>query len=932
MQLLVLLLLLFCVIIFAFIFVVFTFIIVNFVVVIVNYNAIFYDRAIHESAGPAFFALLADKYGYRIFPPSIEQYELDKIISSLQSAGEDTSLLLSYFQLDTNAQPAEYVLKPLEHTEKYKLDLDTIRNMLRRGAKAAFGNSKAVAKYFVSVTEQEVQRGIIENDKREEQTLILDRTLSHITNPLHAHRHLVDMIDLEGKPVIDEEAQKYLNELKRTKVSSCLNDRGIINTEYVENNEQALNDYVRNACDSVCEWLTKAILASYSSKFHVQTEPVVSEVLQHRTTAISKCSQFVGREVPLSKIANYLQQVASSPLAVCGESGTGKTALMAMAAKRSKEAHPRATVILRFLGTTGSSGSARSLLYSVCEQINFMYNRAKMTIPRSYKELISYFTQCLSLATADKPLILFLDSLDQMSEEDFGRNLKWLSLKQKLPSHVHVVVSTLPGQCLDILSNNLASENVLAIEKLQESESVEILARMLAARKRTLSQAQKNIVLEAFRACGLPLYMKLAVDIAIRWHSYSVVKSSDLSPLITGVIETIFLRLEHRYGITFVHHSLAYITAAKSGLSVVELEDILSCDDVVLDDVFVYWTPPFRRIPPLLWLRVRNELGDYLVERGVDGVNAYAWYHRQFWETAERRYLQRSPKGELFSFANTAHTAIADYFEGRWCQGKPYVPSKKEVDKNSTKPIVEDRQISAQPIVISGTRSTGRLLNKRKLRELPHSLIQLADWDRFEHIICTLDFIEAKFAAGQGFDAVAELTEAAVNSKRETIRRVTKFVGSNLASLLHEPAAVYQLASQQVAGHPLKIQFENYDHSKLPLFIVADKNPEVNEDPCEMTLRGHTSGIRCCRYSPSGDLIASTAEDGTLRLWHAGSGAELVTVSDLPGPTYPQLADPYHGERPCTFSNDGRLVATGSEDGGLQVWDISGTQVQNCCN
>ena len=59
------------------------------------------------------------------------------------------------------------------------------------------------------------------------------------------------------------------------------------------------------------------------------------------------------------------------------------------------------------------------------------------------------------------------------------------------------------------------------------------------------------------------------------------------------------------------------------------------------------------------------------------------------------------------------------------------------------------------------------------------------------------------------------------------------------------------------------------------------------------------------------------------------SGAELVTITDLPGPTYPGLADPYHGERPCSFSRDGKLVATGAEDGSLTVFDLNGTLVCN---
>ena len=51
---------------------------------------------------------------------------------------------------------------------------------------------------------------------------------------------------------------------------------------------------------------------------------------------------------------------------------------------------------------------------------------------------------------------------------------------------------------------------------------------------------------------------------------------------------------------------------AKHGLSEFELEDILSCDDDVLDDVYQFWTPPTRRLPPLLIVRLRYDLNRYL--------------------------------------------------------------------------------------------------------------------------------------------------------------------------------------------------------------------------------------------------------------------------------------------------------------------------------
>ena len=52
--------------------------------------------------------------------------------------------------------------------------------------------------------------------------------------------------------------------------------------------------------------------------------------------------------------------------------------------------------------------------------------------------------------------------------------------------------------------------------------------------------------------------------------------------------------------------------SGRSGLTDTELEDILSCDEEVLNDVYQYWEPPVRRLPPLLLVRVKADLEQYL--------------------------------------------------------------------------------------------------------------------------------------------------------------------------------------------------------------------------------------------------------------------------------------------------------------------------------
>jgi len=90
----------------------------------------------------------------------------------------------------------------------------------------------------------------------------------------------------------------------------------------------------------------------------------------------------------------------------------------------------------------------------------------------------------------------------------------------------------------------------------------------------------------------------------------------------------------------------------------------LSCDEALLHDVFQYWTPPIRRLPPLLWVRIRADLASYLVDRGADGAQVTCWYHRQFVQAAQARYLSDSSERKRL------HSAIADYFLGRNFVGK----------------------------------------------------------------------------------------------------------------------------------------------------------------------------------------------------------------------------------------------------------------------
>src|SRR5918911_921418 len=75
---------------------------------------------------------------------------------------------------------------------------------------------------------------------------------------------------------------------------------------------------------------------------------------------------------------------------------------------------------------------------------------------------------------------------------------------------------------------------------------------------------------------------------------------------------------------------------------------------------------------------------------------------------------------------------------------------------------------------------------------------------------------------------------------------------------------------------------------------------------------GHADRIRAVAYAPDGRLLASGSIDNTVRLWDTANGTELRA---LKGHTRPVLS--------LAFSRDGRVLASGSADETIRLWDAT---------
>lgn len=486
--------------------------------------------------------------------------------------------------------------------------------------------------------------------------------------------------------------------------------------------------HIDQLCEDVYQALSKIILSEIEKTLPTRAgvegatpgrtgDALDEEVAAHRAFGEERLAHFIGRTDILGAIADYLKGSESQILAIYGKGGTGKSALAAKAIQQAQAAAlPGSEMIYRFIGATPGSSDGRALLDSLCREVSRRYGASESDLPVDYKDLVPEFGKRLSLATAQHPLVLFIDSLDQLSSQQGARNLVWLP--DRLPDHVHLVVTTRDGE--DTFKR-LQSKGAKLVELkgLSAQDGDQLLTAWLKQARRTLQDTQRAEVLSKFKASGgAPLYLKLAFEEARLWPSGDGQPPERLEPGIEGIIEKNMidrLQDEGNHGEMLVSHVLGYLAASRYGLAEDEIIDLISRDLQVYEWFFkksyhlpadlVNWAirhlrdktgapsleeqepdadeeraalawlkeirnPPEQvaeflkevlpkaegpKLPVVLWSRLSFDLAPYLSERTSEGSTLLAFYHRELDEVSKRVFLMNANKQPF-------HEKLADYF------------------------------------------------------------------------------------------------------------------------------------------------------------------------------------------------------------------------------------------------------------------------------
>jgi hypothetical protein len=672
------------------------------------------------SPKPNFILLLGDRYGWRPLPEEIPEDEF-KEIERLVKDPEEKKLLVEWYKPDENAVPtAIYCLQPrtgeyeqFEAWDPLEKKLHSIllqaANKMNLGPKRPLSPDKLVsddrlAKYVASATEQEIIDGALSVEDAKEHVFCFFRTIEDLPKDKSAK----DFVDLRADGEPDSVAKDFLDGLK-----NCLENRlpgNIFKYEARWTGVGITTDHIQKLCYDVCSSLEKVILSEIKQ---IESKPQLEkEVEDHERFGKERAKFFVGRTSVLERISAYISGKNPHPLGIYGEGGSGKSALTAFALEQAQREHSQAKIGFRFIGATLNSADGRALLEDLCRQVSRIYGGDE-AVPTTYQELVEEFPKRLALATTDNPLVLFLDSLDQLSAAHHARSLIWLPAD--LPENVRLIVTTRPGEYLVALRNKLPQDNIVELGPLSLEEGSILLDRWLTAPpSRQLQDFQRKEVLDKFAACRWPLYLKLAFEEARLWKSDT--RELKLSQDIKGIIkDNLFKRLEADHGKMLISRFFGYMAASRemNGLAEDELLEILSSDKEFFNDFLnrVKHTPPEPKLPVAVWARLYFDLESYLSGRSHEGATLLSFFHRELGDVAKSAYLAEDE--------DKFQQVLADYFLSK---ADPEVePEKKERKKTW-----------------HGT--------PRALSELPFHLTRASRWDEVFETLVDFRFLEQKAA------------------------------------------------------------------------------------------------------------------------------------------------------------------------------------------
>jgi tetratricopeptide (TPR) repeat protein len=366
------------------------------------------------------------------------------------------------------------------------------------------------------------------------------------------------------------------------------------------------------------------------------------EAIEHEAFAAGLRRVFVERHGYLDRLDQHCEG-SGPPLVVAGESGSGKSALLANWATGYRASHPDDYLMTHFVGafpaTTDWIAMALRITVTLTKDFGLPRDLPKDISEMTLGDFRDGFAAALDMASRHKRVVLILDGLDHINDYFGGLDLFWLP--DVFPPGVRLIVSSGPGRPFDALESR--GWPTLEIEPLELPERRRFIEDYLTQFKKALGSTRVERIAKA-RQTSNPLYLQTLLA-ELRLHGDHHTLDDRIGFYLEArKVDKLYEKILGRYDQDYdrerenlVQDAMSLLWAARFGLYERELLSLLGSDGEPLPQG--YWSP------------LLLAAGQSLMSRG--GLLTFA--HDYVRQAVERRYLHTQSK------RRAAHLRLVDY-------------------------------------------------------------------------------------------------------------------------------------------------------------------------------------------------------------------------------------------------------------------------------
>ncbi|MDR1222017.1 MAG: DUF4062 domain-containing protein [Tannerella sp.] len=663
-------------------------------------------RSKQLSPRPNFLVLLGDRYGWCPLPRKIRRDIVEKMKLDL-SEDERNKHLLNIFNTwygnepDTNQLPEPVYWLRSRSEEPYLSNYQLFQEKVEEPLQCFFSEwatknlptidevgytpiSEQRLNMTCSATELEIHEGALKEEYSQNHICVVFRSspqkdvsfkLENLKKRIRNKGFKINEYQIE-----DEKTETYLKLLSE-----------VVENHFIEIIDAEIKNYQQ-----------------YSFEWHENN--VIEQFINEKTKAFS------GYSNDIQTVINYIKSTEKRPFLLYGHSGCGKSTLIAQCIKILRQENNENTVILSFVGYESTNTNLQELLYSISNKIFSNANKHKFNIPHELNVLKYRFREYLLFATKERPLILFIDAINQLN--DFKNEAYFNWLPHVLPDHVKIIIS-ITTEGYTIVKEKYNNFIVHPLSILTGVERENMLKIWLLEKNRTLTQKQYEYVLGKFKQSGsLPLYLRIALDFISEW------KSTDNEYILSETIDDLFddfisnlPKLSHQP--LFVKKILSVLYLTRYGMSDDEIQKYISNDKSCLE---LFCATAFhkyssnnliQKIPPIIWIRLYNDLEIVLSRTVTNGTELITFYHQLFENSIERFIFQNGVD------IKEEYKSLSLFF------------TSKEIP----------------------------LLDTRRSGELPYSLLKAGEYIELTKLLTDFDFIYNKVSQGMKNELINDYLE-----------------------------------------------------------------------------------------------------------------------------------------------------------------------------